>query len=81
MSWAKPRLRVLVGERHRARSSQVDLSAKTTLAAVETDMQAVVAGIVTPLYERFDGYRPPYDLVADEIADLRRHPSFEVVTS
>lgn len=78
ISWAKPLLRSVLDDRYRARSSLVDLDVRTNVAAVENELEHVVQAFVEPLYERFDGYQPSLELIATQIADLRRQPSFGV---
>lgn len=73
LSWAKPLLRIALEERHRARTDQVDLGAVARVGDIEDRLAAVVEGALRPLYERFDGYDPPADLFAGQIADLLRH--------
>jgi hypothetical protein len=34
------------------------------------------AMFIEPLYERFDGYRPSIDLVANQMSELKRQPGF-----
>jgi len=72
-SWAKPLLRLGPSERHRARTDHVDLAATTTPDEVEHSLPTVVERVLRPLYERFDGYDPPPNLFAGQVADLLRH--------
>jgi transcriptional regulator with XRE-family HTH domain len=78
ISWAKPLLRHLLDERFRARSTKVDLDVVTTAQEIDNALEAVVAEAIAPLYERFDGYRPPVELIETQIAELRRQPTFGV---
>lgn len=73
-AWAKPQLRLTLDDRHRARSSKVDTSAVATIVEIEQNLEKVVTEIVGPLYERFDGYEVPEELVLSQIAELRRYP-------
>jgi transcriptional regulator with XRE-family HTH domain len=70
VSWAK-RLAVPLDERRRSRTSKVDLSIATTLGDIEDRLEAVVAEVLAPLYERFDGYELSPALVARQVAELR----------
>ncbi len=72
IAWAKPLLRLALTERHRARSTSIDLGGVTNVDQIETNLATVVAGIVAPLYERFEGYNPPIDLFVGQIAELKR---------
>jgi transcriptional regulator with XRE-family HTH domain len=72
-SWAKPLLRLALEQRHRARSDSIDLGTTTSISEIEHDLDAVVGGLLRPLYERFDGYDPPFDLFAGQIAELLRN--------
>lgn len=76
ISWAKPLLQDVLDERPRARSAKVDLEATARLSDVQDDLEQVVFELVAPLYERFDGYRPPRNLIANQLAELRRQPGF-----
>lgn len=73
ISWAKPGLRYVLDDRHRARADSVDLTASASLGEVTEDLEGVVRTIVQPLYERFDGFDPSEALVAGQISELRRH--------
>lgn len=59
ISWAKPGRRLVLDERHRARSDQADLSALTSVKDIEDELARVVGRITRPLYKRFDGFGPP----------------------
>lgn len=72
ISWAKPGLRFAFDDRYRSRSDSVDLSALTSRAEIGEDIGAVVARILPPLYERFDGFVAPDTLVAGQIAEFER---------
>ncbi|RVT93484.1 helix-turn-helix domain-containing protein [Sphingomonas crocodyli] len=76
INWSKPRTRIYIDGRHRARSSQIDLEAYTDVEKIETELAVVIAEILTPLYERFDGYELAPDLIETEIRDMRRQPGF-----
>jgi transcriptional regulator with XRE-family HTH domain len=76
ISWAKPLLRTVIDERHRARSGRVDLDILTDVEKIDTEIESVVSLFLDPLYERFDGYLISTDLVAHQIAELRRQPGF-----
>ena len=71
LSWAKPRRRIEFPGRFRTRSSVVDLGLDTDVEKIETELEAVVDELLTPLYERFDGFHLPTDLVFHEISELR----------
>lgn len=75
-SWVKRRLPVVVDSRYRARSSRVDLETRTTVHEVETGLETVIQAVLLPLYERFDGFALPQELVHSEIQDLRRRHGF-----
>jgi hypothetical protein len=72
ISWTKPLLRTVIGERHRARSGRVDLDILTDVEKIETELENVVSLFLDPLYQRFDGYTISTDLVAHQVAELRR---------
>ncbi|WP_430414031.1 helix-turn-helix domain-containing protein [Parasphingorhabdus sp.] len=72
LSWAKPLLRLAIDGRFRARSSNVDLKIDTTVEQIDENLPAVVHEILLPLYERFDGFIPPAELVNGQIDELRR---------
>lgn len=74
ISWAKPLLRTIVGTRYRARSTKIDLKVAAKLRSLEEDLPSVVAEFLGPLYERFDGYQVPLELVASQIEELRKLP-------
>lgn len=76
INWAKPLLRSVLDDRYRARSSRVDLDVRTNAGKVETELERVVHAFVEPLYERFDGFQPSIELVASQVAELRRQPGF-----
>lgn len=76
LSWAKPLHRDVLDHRFRARSHKAELAAVARLAAIETDLESVIGEFVAPLYERFDGYQPTPELIAAQVADLRRQPGF-----
>lgn len=78
LSWAKPRARIILDGRYRARSSQVDLDVAFDLQRIEDGLEAVVFQALVPLYERFDGYALSPELVHAEIDELRRQPGFGV---
>lgn len=71
-SWAKPLLRFALEERHRARSDSIDLAITTSVGEIESRLDVVVGTVLRPLYERFDGYTPPAELLTGQIADLLR---------
>lgn len=81
ISWAKPLLRTVINERHRARSGRVDLDILTDIEKIGTELEQVVSLFLNPLYERFDGYEISTDLVAQQISELRRQPGFGHMTS
>lgn len=73
LSWSKPLLRLALDVRYRARTDSVDLAATITPSDIDERLDEVVEELLRPLYERFDGYRPPSELFAGQIADLRRN--------
>lgn len=73
LSWAKPLMHIELDERYRARSHKAELAAAATVADIETDLPAVIAEFVGPLYERFDGYQPSGGLIAAQVNELQRH--------
>ena len=75
-SWAKPRMRTYFDGRYRARSGRVDLEVLTDVEKIETELEVVIDEILTPLYERFDGYELPQDFIINEVGELRRQPGF-----
>lgn len=76
ITWAKPLLQDVIDERLRARSSKVELGLEARLIDLENKLEEAVGEFVEPLYERFDGYRPSPNLIANQIAELRRQPGF-----
>lgn len=76
INWAKPLLRSVLDERYRARSSRADLDVRTEVGKVDADLEHVIQAFVEPLYERFDGFQPSIELVASQVAELRRQPVF-----
>lgn len=76
LSWAKPRVRIGSDGRYRARSARVDLEVLTDVEKIDTELEVVVEEVLTPLYERFNGFELPEDLVRNELAELRRQPGF-----
>ena len=72
ISWAKPGLRFSFESQHRAHSDSVNLTALTSAAEIEIALERVVAKIVRPLYERFDGFEPSEALIADQISEFKR---------
>jgi hypothetical protein len=72
-AWAKPLLGGFLGlnEARHARSDSVDLESLHSVSEIEADLAEVVRTTIAPLYERFDGFQPPSDLVAGQIAELR----------
>ncbi|SEH19111.1 Helix-turn-helix [Sphingopyxis sp. YR583] len=70
LSWTQPLLRIALEQHHRARTSRVDLDIVTDVGAVESDLVSLTETFLVPLYERFDGYRLPTDLVAAQIREL-----------
>ena len=78
VSWSKPRNRVGLDGRHRARSSQVDVEIAFDLQRTENGIDEFVYRALVPLYERFDGFELSPDLVSAEIEELRRQSGFGV---
>jgi transcriptional regulator with XRE-family HTH domain len=76
INWAKPLLRSVLDGRYRARSSRVDLDVRTEVGKFDADFEHVIQSFVEPLYERFDGFQPSIELVASQVAELRRQPVF-----
>lgn len=76
LSWAKPRGRLGSDGRYRARSTRVDLEVLTDVDKIDTELDVVIEGVLTPLYERFDGFELPEELVSIEVAELRRQPGY-----
>lgn len=74
-SWARPLLRLALDERHRARSDGIDLSTTAPVETIEDDLASVCEDVLRPLYEQFDGYYPPSELFAGQIAELLRNRS------
>jgi transcriptional regulator with XRE-family HTH domain len=72
ISWAKPLLRIGLDDRRRSRSLSADLAGVTTVQDIHSKLETVVAELVIPLYERFEGFEPPAELIAGQIAELRR---------
>ena len=73
LSWAKPLLRDVLDRRRRARSHKADLAATARLGDLEGKLEGVIGDFLAPLYERFDGYRLSADLIAAEVAEVRRN--------
>lgn len=78
LSWSKPRSRIDLDGRYRARSSRVEIDETLDVDKIDTELEGVVDHLLTPLYERFDGYELSTDLVRAELAELRRQPGFGV---
>src|SRR6185437_1756588 len=75
ISWARPLL--IIGlDRLRARSEQIELELHAPLHALQSSLEGAVRSFLTPLYERFDGYKLSDDLVYSQVAELRRQPGF-----
>jgi len=72
-AWAKPLLTgfLSLGEAAHARTDSVDLEANPTVDDIERNLSDVVRIAIAPLYERFDGFQVPSDLVAGQIAELK----------
>lgn len=73
ISWAKPGLRYVLEDRHRARADSVDLMTSANVGEIGENLEGIVRAIVRPLYERFDGFELSDALVAGQISELRRH--------
>lgn len=73
ISWAKPGLRLSIESRRRSHSDSVNLTALTSAAEIKTALGRVVAKIIKPLYERFDGFEPSEALIAEQIAEFERN--------
>ena len=76
INWAKPLLRDVLDHRLRARSHKAELATVVQLSDIERNLEDVLHDFVEPLYERFDGYRPSIDLVANQLSELKRQPGF-----
>jgi transcriptional regulator with XRE-family HTH domain len=72
ISWSKPGLRFAFDDRYRSRSDSVDLSALTSASEIIEDIDAVVARVLQPLYERFDGFVAPEALISGQLAEFER---------
>lgn len=72
LSWLRPRLRIGHESPMRTRSAHVDLAGETTVGMIETGLKEILQPLLAPLYERFNGYRLPAEVVASELADMRR---------
>ena len=76
ITWAKPLLRDVLDHRLRARSHKAELATAAQVSDLERSLEDVVHDFVEPLYERFDGYRPSIELVANQLSELKRQPGF-----
>lgn len=74
--WAKPLLREFLDHRLRARSHKAELATVAQVSDLERSLEDVVHDFVEPLYERFDGYRPSIELVANQLSELKRQAGF-----
>jgi transcriptional regulator with XRE-family HTH domain len=78
-AWAKPLLgtALWLGETATARTDTADLETVPTLEEIERELPSLVKQTLAPLYERFDGFEVPSDLVANQIEELRafEHPT------
>ena len=72
VAWANPRLRHEVTRRHVARTLRIDLSVATTARAIASDLEGVIHGCLSPLYDQFDGFELTPALVAAVISDMRQ---------
>lgn len=70
-AWTKQRSGALEDD-FRSRTDSVDLKYRTTLREVDHDLASVVQVILTPLYERFDGFQISPRLVEQQIDELRQ---------
>jgi transcriptional regulator with XRE-family HTH domain len=75
LSWAKPLLAFPLGpgDAPRARTDSVDLETITTREQIDHALEEVTGRLLQPLYERFDGFQAPAELVAGQIEELRRN--------
>lgn len=78
ITWAKPLLREHLDQRLRARSHKAELATVAQVSDLERSLEDVVHDFIEPLYERFDGYRPSIELVANQLSELKRQPGFGV---
>ncbi|SLK11550.1 helix-turn-helix domain-containing protein [Novosphingobium mathurense] len=76
ITWTKPLLHERLDHRLRARSYKADLATVAQVSDLERNLEDVVHDFVEPLYERFDGYRPSIELVANQLSELRRQSGF-----
>ncbi|MFV3130465.1 hypothetical protein [Niveispirillum sp. KHB5.9] len=60
---------------YRSLADTVDLSVTASITQIVQNLPDVIHELVTPLYERFDGFRVPKELVDREVADLLRRVS------
>jgi len=51
------------------------LGAAATVTAVEHALETVIANFVSALYERFDGFQPSRELIAQQVTGLRCLPT------
>lgn len=72
VAWATPRQRHDLLERHVARTSRVDLTLRTTSANIVTGLERDILTCLSPLYDQFDGFELTAELVANQIAQVRR---------
>jgi DNA invertase Pin-like site-specific DNA recombinase len=73
---SRPGLREYLDQRLRARSHKAELTTVAQVSDLERRLEDVVHDFIEPLYERFDGYRPSIDLVANQLSELKRQPGF-----
>jgi len=63
LPWSKPTLREAVRGRHRARADSVAMEVTFSLSTIEQSLPEAVHDALLGLYERFDGYVLPMDIV------------------
>lgn len=61
-----------VREGRRSADDEVELSLTATVTEIEDNLAELLHPILRPLYERFDFFELPMNLVAEELAGLRR---------
>ena len=61
-----------VREGRRSADNEVELSLTATVAEIEDNLAELLHPVLRPLYERFDFFELPMNLVTEELAGLRR---------
>ncbi|URW75903.1 helix-turn-helix domain-containing protein [Sphingomonas donggukensis] len=77
-AWADPRLRGAVPADALALSDSAEIDVELTLGALEGDLPSAVATALAPLFERFQGFALPRELVAGQIGETARREGVSI---